>query len=113
MAASLQVAPWFQPARRTIVALALVGTVAAGAFALLRPTPHQARSERTSHCQKGRHHGWHRSPPPPRHHDDDEDCAAALAAHAAARRASPDHVAPGGPRDQALGACAARHPHRY
>lgn len=105
MAASLQVAPWFQPARRTIVALALIGTVAAGAFALLRPSSHQARSERTSHCD----HGWHRSPPPPRHHDDDDDCAAALAAHAAARQASPDHVAPANPRDQALGACAARH----
>ena len=33
MAASLHVAPWFAPARRTILALALIGTVAAGAFA--------------------------------------------------------------------------------
>lgn len=112
MAASLQVAPWFAPARRTILALALIGTVAAGAFALLRPTssprPH-ARGDyhgdfRCSHDRDPR-------PPAPSPEQLSEACADALATPQAARAAGRGDLSAAG--DRVLRACAARHPHRY
>jgi hypothetical protein len=92
-------------ASRWIAALALIGTRRGRALRAVPVTPAERLALRAAPRLAS-------VAAPPRHRDDD-DCAAALAAHAAARHASPDHVAPAAPRDHALGACGARHPHRY